>query len=416
MNKLLFLTGNADSPFIRNEIGILKDFFDDICLISYTASEECFEEILKKNGVRGYIIPKWNFTYRTIKNYIKWLSLKHVKSEIRKYTNLSIKGVKSFFYICYYGMYVVNSYKFLENELINKTDDCNIYLYAFWLSRPSYMAAYLKKLYQKKITKVIARGHGYDLYEERTSIKYLPFRQFISANMDEIHFISNNGKSYYKDKICVKYGITDPPKLYLNYLGTYNTSGIKKVIRDKTEVVIVSCASIVPVKRLDLIIDFLSSIKGISMRWIHIGGGKMLDDIKQLANDKIPHIEARFYGNVDNEAILTIYSREDVDFLINMSDSEGLPVSIMEAMSAGIPVIARNVGGISEIVDNENGCLLEGTGIKEKDIVRQFILMRIENVCKYRKFSENAVRTWKDNYSAEVNYRKFCEEIVNGIN
>lgn len=42
-----------------------------------------------------------------------------------------------------------------------------------------------------------------------------------------------------------------------------------------------------------------------------------------------------------------------------MSDSEGIPVSIMEAMSFGIPVIARNVGGMSEIVNEENGLLLE---------------------------------------------------------
>ena len=43
---------------------------------------------------------------------------------------------------------------------------------------------------------------------------------------------------------------------------------------------------------------------------------------------------------------------------INVSSTEGIPVSIMEAMSFGIPVIATAVGGTPEIVNNENGYLL----------------------------------------------------------
>ena len=44
---------------------------------------------------------------------------------------------------------------------------------------------------------------------------------------------------------------------------------------------------------------------------------------------------------------------------MNVSESEGIPVSIMEASSFGIPVIATNVGGVGEIVENGyNGLLL----------------------------------------------------------
>jgi len=43
--------------------------------------------------------------------------------------------------------------------------------------------------------------------------------------------------------------------------------------------------------------------------------------------------------------VLNYYASNPVDVFINTSSSEGLPVSIMEAMSFGIPVIATNVGG-----------------------------------------------------------------------
>ncbi|NCO54621.1 MAG: glycosyltransferase, partial [Bacteroidetes bacterium] len=48
-----------------------------------------------------------------------------------------------------------------------------------------------------------------------------------------------------------------------------------------------------------------------------------------------------------------------VDLFINVSESEGIPVSIMEALSAGIPVIATNVGGTNEIVNNDVGFLID---------------------------------------------------------
>ncbi len=62
---------------------------------------------------------------------------------------------------------------------------------------------------------------------------------------------------------------------------------------------------------------------------------------------------------MSNDKILDVYEQFDVDFFINLSDSEWIPVTIMEAMPMGIPVIDRNVGGISEIVNKSNGLLLD---------------------------------------------------------
>ncbi|WP_243669706.1 glycosyltransferase [Methanoculleus chikugoensis] len=70
------------------------------------------------------------------------------------------------------------------------------------------------------------------------------------------------------------------------------------------------------------------------------------------------NVSHRFTGYLDNAAVLEHYRQSPIDVFINVSESEGIPVSIMEAESCGIPVIATAVGGIPEIVSDATGILL----------------------------------------------------------
>ena len=63
-------------------------------------------------------------------------------------------------------------------------------------------------------------------------------------------------------------------------------------------------------------------------------------------------IDLHLFGHLDNNEIFNMYKNNSYDYFITLSESEGLPVSIMEAISCGIPVIATAVGGITEIVIN----------------------------------------------------------------
>ena len=58
------------------------------------------------------------------------------------------------------------------------------------------------------------------------------------------------------------------------------------------------------------------------------------------------NIRAEFKGRVLNKEVLKFYIDEVPDLFINLSSSEGIPMSIMEAMSCSIPVIATNNKGI----------------------------------------------------------------------
>jgi colanic acid/amylovoran biosynthesis glycosyltransferase len=64
-----------------------------------------------------------------------------------------------------------------------------------------------------------------------------------------------------------------------------------------------------------------------------------------------------FTGELRPEQVRSLYETQPFDAFINTSKSEGIPVTIMEALYAGIPVIAPAIGGIPELVDSEVGCL-----------------------------------------------------------
>ena len=76
-------------------------------------------------------------------------------------------------------------------------------------------------------------------------------------------------------------------------------------------------------------------------------------------------ITYEFKGNVDNAEILKYYRENSIDCFALLSEHEGAPVSIMEAESAGIPIVATDVGGVRELVDG-NGFLLSSNP-SEKD-------------------------------------------------
>lgn len=279
-------------------------------------------------------------------------------------------------------------------------------MYSYWLSRGAYAISYYKNQNYKKnlIIKIISRAHGYDLYEERNSLNYLPFRKYINNNLDKIYFISENGKKYFEEK----YRFDSVNKYFISRLGTENKLNLKKEIKEKRRVCIASCSSIIEVKRLDLIIDVLTKLD-MDFYWIHIGKGKLEEEIKKYAYKKLKKENYKFLGNLDNSKILQTYIDYDIDYFINLSDSEGIPVSIMEAISLGIPCIARNVGGNPEIINNECGLLLVDIKI---DTINEFLNLRLENIEKYQELSKNSLEKWQKNYNAKKNYIKFLKKIA----
>jgi glycosyltransferase involved in cell wall biosynthesis len=96
-----------------------------------------------------------------------------------------------------------------------------------------------------------------------------------------------------------------------------------------------------------------------------------------------------------------------VDVFINISMSEGVPVSIMEAQSFGLPVIATDVGGTKEIMTATNGILLPSSPtIVEVADAMEYIMNN--------NFDRMAIKeSWKNVSDADINFTAFVKHLSN---
>jgi L-malate glycosyltransferase len=97
----------------------------------------------------------------------------------------------------------------------------------------------------------------------------------------------------------------------------------------------------------------------VGVRVLVVGDGKDRASVEHLAQELglAPGI-VRLLGNrSDIDALL-----DASDFFVLPSDVEGLPLSVLEAMAHGLPIVASNVGGIPEIIEHEKEGLLVPSG------------------------------------------------------
>ena len=274
-------------------------------------------------------------------------------------------------------------------------------IYAYWMYEVAYVGARLKT--ENPDCPFLTRCHGYDLYETRHPNGYLPFRNLILKNADLVCPISENGERYLQNL----YGPEVGGKTYIARLGTVRTAAVSKSKVREDSIVLVSCSNLVEVKRVHLLIRALSK-SNKPIHWYHFGDGELRADLEEQAKALPDHITCTFMGFQANEDIQRFYAEHHIDAFLNVSRSEGVPVSVMEAESYGIPIIATDVGGTSEIVhDRENGVLLA------KDFTDQELLAAIDDVLYHEsEYSENAIRTWEAMSNADVVFPAFYERLA----
>lgn len=339
MNKLNLFTyhfpyGNQET-FLETEIEYLSNEFDKIYIYprEYTSHRKRVlppnvDVVLLKN-----IKPKLSFG--AVANYIQDIFRE--------------KGKRQFAYLIHllsYLDYYFYNYEYYQTNKVffqNKKDE---FFYSYWFLDRLLFLSLMKK--NQIITKLYARCHGGDLYDERNG-GAIPGRMTNSIYCDRIIPISLHGKNYLEKRIKYK------DKINFSRLGVEDI-GLNSNINDSL-FIIVSCSNVIPIKRCELIADFVSKLSiEVSCKWYHFGDGENFDKLINKVQDS--NINFEFLGRLPNQDVINFYKKNSVSLFVNFSLFEGIPVSIMEAMSFGIPILATDVGGTSEIVV-DGGVLLD---------------------------------------------------------
>lgn len=242
--------------------------------------------------------------------------------------------------------------------------------------------------------KLVSRFHGdWDLWG--TCEDYAPYRKNLAQSLDLAAFISDKGREFFIGKWGEVNNVVSP-------LGTFDNGESRK--SNDGCLRIVSCSAVYPVKRVDLIFRSLQLIEDIEIEWTHIGAGRGEDDrefeqLKEMVKDSRANIKVNLLGQLTNSQVMDYYSSHPCDVFINLSYIEGVPVSIMEAISYDIPVIATDAGATSEIVTPSTGILLKNNPTEED--VKNAVL-------KIPSMNLSPKAHWENNYNAERNYEEWA--------
>jgi glycosyltransferase involved in cell wall biosynthesis len=128
-----------------------------------------------------------------------------------------------------------------------------------------------------------------------------------------------------------------------------------------TSVRMVSTAQLIPRKGLQHVIAAIASLPSSArehLTWTIYGTGAYGDTLRELVASQGLADVVSLGGLVDYEELPD--RLRDADLFVLPSLQEGLPLSLLEAMACGLPVLATRVGGIPRVVvDGEHGLLVE---------------------------------------------------------
>ena len=204
-------------------------------------------------------------------------------------------------------------------------------------------------------------------------------------------------------KLAIRYHISPAEKLVTVHNGIMNMPVTPGDTNNVRPVTLIMVARFAPQKDFSLLIDAAAGID-INFRLLLVGDGPQFKEMKQKANRIGIAGKTNFTG-----------SRTDIDELLDSSDIfvlssnwEGLPISILEAMRSGLPVIASDVGGVGEAVtNNECGILVErGNMIELRDAIKTLL----DDTDKREQMGQNARARFEKSFTSEVMLSQLKDE------
>lgn len=168
-----------------------------------------------------------------------------------------------------------------------------------------------------------------------------------------------------------------------------------------------SIARLSPEKNQDLLIRLLPAVKARvpNARLILIGSGPTESMLRKIAADIGVLDAVEFISRFDR--IENVIDR--IDIVTLLSDVEGMPLTLLEALCYGKPILATAVGSIPDIViDRYNGYLVDKADLP--GIVDHLVEIMTDEKC-YATMSENSRRLYADRFEPDMVFERLRESI-----
>lgn len=188
-------------------------------------------------------------------------------------------------------------------------------------------------------------------------------------------------------------------------------SEIRSKLKIRNKQTILFVGNLTEIKGANYLIESASIIlKHHNVQFIFVGDGINREKYRSMVTEKGIADAVIFAGQVEDALLPQFYQAADIFCLPSLQ--EGLPQTLLEAMSTGLPVVATNVGGIPSIlVDGANGCIVES---KNVDVLSNKIELLIQNQNLAESMGHEARRTILANYSWNIISDKILETIHAG--
>ena len=233
-----------------------------------------------------------------------------------------------------------------------------------WMIPQGFSVA-LAKLFFPRIPHLLTI-HSTDAHILRRAPGGRSLSRFIAKSADGIisvsHFVHNMVENITEmeiDRHILPMGVYSQvfaPKIHRATLQRKN--GIK------SRFVVLYVGKLIEVKGVKILIESMASLRQTHDACLLIAGaGALRTELEQKAREFRLADHVRFLGPVAHDKLVDLYTLCDVvvvpSIVTARQETEGMPVVILEALSAGCPVVASDVGGIKDVIkDNVNGYLV----------------------------------------------------------
>lgn len=256
---------------------------------------------------------------------------------------------------------------------------------------------------RKSGTKVIYTAHGFHFYKGAPAINWLvyyPIERILSKKTDLLLTMNKEDYTRAKTFSAKRVELVDGVGLDISRF-TIATEEKKEEVRkefglNKEDIFAISVAQLIPRKNHTVLIQAIKKLNNPNFHLFILGDGAQEKELKEQV--KVLGIEKQVHFLGFRRDVSRICKSADIFLFASLQ--EGLSVAIMEAMACGLPIVASNIRGNIDLVDNDLGGYL----VDPKDVdgfvdsIKKLLndskkqeQMRIYNLKKSQKYSVDAV-------------------------